>query len=154
MVFGLGKRDFGNKISSLITGIFTRNFDRALLILLEKYLCYSRSYEFQDCWSPQGSATIGSFFVFLLETTYFGHKQQCNEDLFKNEHMVLVSLAKFKSRTGFSIPYNAEEFMYECYLSYICWFCLLWENIIISYLVMFHLLPYNDMVCPRIPALQ
>ena len=64
MVFGLGKRDFGNKISSLITGIFTRNFDRALLILLEKYLCYSRSYEFQDCWSPQGSATIGSFFVF------------------------------------------------------------------------------------------
>ena len=66
LVFGLGKRDFGNKISSLITGIFTRNFDRALLILLEKYLCYSRSYEFQDCWSPQGSATIGSFFVFLL----------------------------------------------------------------------------------------
>jgi hypothetical protein len=43
-----------------------KKFDRALLILLEKYLCYSRSYEFQDCWSPQGSATIGSFFVFLL----------------------------------------------------------------------------------------
>ena len=70
-----------------------------------------------------------AFLFFCFETTYFGHKQQCNEDFFENEHMVWLYLPKFKSRTGFSIPYNAEEFMYECYLSYICWFCLLWENI-------------------------
>ena len=28
------------------------------------------------------------FLFFCFETTYFGHKQQCNEDFFENEHMV------------------------------------------------------------------
>ena len=29
-----------------------------------------------------------AFMFFCFETTYFGHKQQCNEDFFENEHMV------------------------------------------------------------------
>jgi len=29
-----------------------------------------------------------AFLFFCFETTYFGHKQQCNEDFIENEHMV------------------------------------------------------------------
>ena len=63
--YGTIGQTFKNDVVVDLFEFFTSNFDRALLILLEKYLCHSRSYEFQD-WSPQESATIGSLFVFLL----------------------------------------------------------------------------------------
>ena len=131
-------------------GIFTRNFDRALLILLEKYLCYSRSYEFQDCWSLHASATSGMLFLFFcFETTYFGHKQQCNEDFFENEHKCTSQ----NSRVELGFPFRT--ILKNSCMSAICrifvGFVCFGKNI--SQLFMFHLIPYNNMVCTRIPSL-
>ena len=118
---------FHSKVLSLaplwFLGLFTRNFDRALLILLEKYLCYSRSYEFQDCWSPQGSATIGSFFVFLLWNHLFWTQAAVQRRLIR------------KWAHGISVPHKIQELNWVFH-SVQCWIIHLWVLCVVYLMVL------------------
>ena len=88
MVFGLGKRDFGNKISSLIAGILQEILTVLYSFCLKNTFATAGLMNFKIVGVHKEVLQLVAFVFFTFETTYFGHKQQCNEDLFKNEHMV------------------------------------------------------------------